>query len=82
MLRFPEGLVELRPTPVAAEKSAYEACAADRGLIRAGLVAEVKLTAYEFLGYGSLYGEISHVASDTSFDEAMGLYCRVVVTTE
>jgi adhesin transport system membrane fusion protein len=55
---------------------------ADRGLIRAGLAAEVKLTAYDFLRYGSLYGEISHVASDTSFDEAMGPYYRVVVTTE
>ena len=55
---------------------------ADRGLIRAGLAAEVKLTAYDFLRYGSLYGEISYVASDTSFDEAMGPYYRVVVTTE
>ena len=55
---------------------------ADRGLIRAGLAAEVKLTAYDFLRYGSLYGEISHVASDTSFDEAMGPYYRVVVITE
>jgi adhesin transport system membrane fusion protein len=55
---------------------------ADRGLIRAGLAAEVKLTAYDFLRYGSLYGEISHVASDTTFDEAMGPYYRVVVTTE
>ncbi|MDC0039091.1 HlyD family efflux transporter periplasmic adaptor subunit, partial [Gammaproteobacteria bacterium] len=55
---------------------------ADRGLIRAGLAAEVKLTAYDFLRYGSLYGEISHVASDTSFDETMGPYYRVVVTTE
>ena len=55
---------------------------ADRGLIRAGLAAEVKLTAYDFLRYGSLYGEISHVASDTNFDEAMGPYYRVVVITE
>ena len=55
---------------------------ADRGLIRAGLAAEVKLTAYDFLRYGSLDGEISHVASDTSFDETMGPYYRVVVTTE
>ena len=55
---------------------------ADRGLIRTGLVAEVKLTAYDFLRYGSLDGEISHVASDTSFDETMGPYYRVVVTTE
>ena len=55
---------------------------ADRGLIRAGLAAEGKLTAYDFLRYGSLYGEISHVASDTSFDEAMGPYYRVVVITE
>ena len=55
---------------------------ADRGLIRTGLAAEVKLTAYDFLRYGSLDGEISHVASDTSFDETMGPYYRVVVTTE
>ena len=55
---------------------------ADRGLIRTGLAAEVKLTAYDFLRYGSLDGEISHVASDTSFDQAMGPYYRVVVTTE
>ena len=55
---------------------------ADRGLIRTGLVSEVKLTAYDFLRYGSLDGEISHVASDTSFDETMGPYYRVVVTTE
>ena len=55
---------------------------ADRGLIRTGLAAEVKLTAYDFFRYGSLDGEISHVASDTSFDETMGPYYRVVVTTE
>lgn len=55
---------------------------ADRGLIRPGLEAEVKLTAYDFLRYGSLDGVISYVASDTSYDQATGPYYRVVVTTE
>ena len=55
---------------------------ADRGFIDLGMDADIKVTAYDFVRYGSLPGRISHIAPDTSFDENIGPYYRVVLDTQ
>ncbi len=54
---------------------------ADRGLVRDGLPATVKITAYDFVRYGGLDGTVSHLAPDTS-EETGEPYYRLVITTE
>ena len=54
---------------------------ADRGLVRDGLPATVKITAYDFVRYGGLDGTVSHLAPDTS-EESGEPYYRLVITTE
>jgi len=54
----------------------------DRGYVKEGQSAVVKISSYEFVRYGSLDGKVILVAADTSRDEEMGPYYRVVVQTE
>ena len=54
---------------------------ADRGLVRDGLPATVKITAYDFVRYGGLDGTVSHLAPDTSEESGEPFY-RLVITTE
>ncbi len=54
----------------------------DRGYVKLGQPAVVKISSYDFVRYGSLDGNVILVAADTSQDEEMGPYYRVVVQTE
>lgn len=53
----------------------------DRGYVKEGQPAVVKISTYDFVRYGSLDGEVILVAADTSQDEKFGPYYRVIVQT-
>ncbi len=55
----------------------------DRGYVREGQKATVKLSSYEFVRYGGLEGEVARIAADTSLDQNSGeAFYTVVVRTE
>ena len=54
----------------------------DRGYIRPGQAADVKITTYEFTRYGSLEGVVSVISPGSSVDETGLPYFRVVVETD
>lgn len=54
----------------------------DRGYIKVGHPALVKITSYEFIRYGGLDGKVTHVAADANTDSDGNPYFRVYVETE
>jgi len=54
----------------------------DRGYVREGQPAVIKVSSYDFVRYGGLDGEVSHVAADSSLDDDGTPFFRVLVTTE
>jgi adhesin transport system membrane fusion protein len=55
---------------------------ADRGLVSPGQPAVVKVTAYDFIRYGSLDGKVVQVAPDATQDPSGRPYFEVVVETD
>jgi adhesin transport system membrane fusion protein len=53
----------------------------DRGYVREGQSALVKITTYDFVRYGGLEGEVIHVAPDSTTDSAGRVYFDVTVAT-
>ena len=54
----------------------------DVAFVRPGEKATVKLTAYDYLIYGSLTGEVTRIAADTTSDARGDKYYRVMVRTQ
>ena len=54
---------------------------ADRGYVRVGQPALVKLTTYDYVRYGGLEGEVVRIAPDSDVTQAGRPYFRVVVET-
>jgi adhesin transport system membrane fusion protein len=54
----------------------------DRGYVREGQRAVVKVTAYDYVRYGALEGKVALIAPDTTTDSAGGVFFRVVVETQ
>jgi len=54
----------------------------ERGFIRAGQKAVVKISTYDFARYGGLDGEVVRVSPDTSTDENGAPFFKVVVRTD
>ena len=54
----------------------------DRGYIKAGQPAKVKLTTYDFTKYGTLDGKVARVAADATQDPELGPIFEVVVETD
>lgn len=57
----------------------------DRGFVQAGQAARVKITAYDFLRYGTVDGKVTLVAADADRDPAAptaGPYYRLLVSTD
>lgn len=54
----------------------------DRGYVRVGQAATVKVSTYDFIRYGGLEGEVIQIAPDSSIDEEGAPYFRVVVQTD
>jgi adhesin transport system membrane fusion protein len=54
----------------------------DRGYVRVGQAATVKVTTYDYIRYGGLAGTVIQIAPDSSLDEEGAPYFRVVVQTE
>lgn len=54
----------------------------DRGYVRVGQPATVKLTTYDFVRYGGLAGEVVRIAPDSDLTAAGRPYFRVVVETD
>ena len=54
----------------------------DRGYVREGQPATVKVSTYDFARYGGLEGEVVMVAPDSSADDQGQPYFRVVVQTD
>ena len=54
----------------------------DRGYVKVGQPAVVKISSYDFVRYGSLDGYVILVAAGTRQNEQLGPYYRVVVQTE
>jgi adhesin transport system membrane fusion protein len=54
----------------------------DRGYVRVGQAATVKVTTYDFIRYGGLAGTVIQIAPDSSIDEEGAPYFRVVVQTD
>ncbi|HEX4843327.1 MAG TPA: HlyD family type I secretion periplasmic adaptor subunit [Limnobacter sp.] len=56
---------------------------ADRGYVSMDQPAEVKVSAYDFLRYGTLPGKVSQIAADTDpGSEDTGPYYRLIVSTD
>lgn len=54
----------------------------DRGYVRAGQRAVVKVSTYDFVRYGGLDGAVIHVAPDSSTDASGHIYFEVIVATD
>ncbi|MCP5364569.1 MAG: HlyD family type I secretion periplasmic adaptor subunit [Hyphomicrobiales bacterium] len=54
----------------------------DRGYVRPGQPALVKISTYDFVRYGGLEGTVVHVAPDSTTDQAGRTYFEVIVKTE
>lgn len=54
----------------------------ERGFIREGLSAVIKISTYDFARYGGLEGKVIRVAPDTSLNEDGSPYFKVVVKTD
>lgn len=54
----------------------------DRGYVREGQPATVKISTYDFARYGGLAGEVIHVAPDSTTPEGRPPFFRVVVATD
>lgn len=55
----------------------------DRGYVRVGQKAVVKISTYDFVRYGGLDGVVERIAADTNTDQATGQpYYQVVVRTQ
>jgi len=55
----------------------------DRGYVREGQRAVVKISTYDFVRYGSLDGRVARIAADTNTDSGNGrAYYEVIVRTE
>jgi len=66
-----ELVVEARLSPV------------DRGYVRVGQEATVKISTYDFVRYGGLDGKVERIAADTNTDQATGQpYYEVIVRTD
>lgn len=55
----------------------------DRGYVRVGQKATVKISTYDFVRYGGLEGKVERIAADTNTDQATGQpYYEVIVRTD
>lgn len=54
----------------------------DRGYVKVGQPAEVKVTAYDYTRYGGLSGTVAMVAPDTTVTSNGQAYYRVIIETE
>ncbi|MGE5504184.1 MAG: HlyD family type I secretion periplasmic adaptor subunit [Actinomycetota bacterium] len=54
---------------------------ADRGYVAEGQPVQVKVSAFDFVRFGTLQGKVSSIAADTINDPDAGPYYKVVVTT-
>lgn len=55
---------------------------ADRGYVREGQPALVKITAYDFIQYGGLEGQVQQIAADSNRDQSGNAYFQVIVETD
>lgn len=53
----------------------------DVGFIRPGMIATIKVTAYDFSSYGGLIGTIEHISPDTITDKREISFYRVLLRT-
>ena len=51
----------------------------DRGYVREGQRAVVKVTAYDYVRYGALEGKVALIAADSTTESSGGVFFRVVV---
>ena len=54
----------------------------DRGYVRVGQDATVKITTYDFVRYGGLKGKVIHISADADMDQRGVSYFRVIVQTD
>ena len=54
----------------------------DRGYVREGQRAVVKVTAYDYVRYGALEGKVALIAAESTTENAGGVFFRVVVETQ
>lgn len=54
----------------------------DRANLRSGLVARVRIGAYDYATFGTLDGKVTEVSADTLLDEREGRYYRVIVKAD
>jgi len=54
----------------------------DRGYVKEGQPARVKVSSYDFVRYGALDGKVVNVAADSTSDSKGGPYFEVVVETD
>lgn len=81
VVRPGEPILEIVPT---SEQLVVEAKLnpTERGFIRAGMPAVVKVSTYDFARYGGLNGQVVRVAPDTSLNEDGSPYFKVIVQTD
>lgn len=75
-------IMEIVPTEDKLVVSARLATA-DRGYVHAGQPAVVKVTTYDYIRYGGLEGQVTHVAPDSNTDPKTGAsYFEMIVETD
>ncbi|HUA57057.1 MAG TPA: HlyD family type I secretion periplasmic adaptor subunit [Candidatus Sulfotelmatobacter sp.] len=76
-----EGIMEIVPTD---DRLVIEARLnpTDRGYVEVGQSAQVKITTYDFVRYGTLNGKVTLISADSNADPKGEPYFRVVVETD
>jgi len=54
----------------------------DRGYVRSGQAATVKISTYDYVRYGGLEGQVTQIAADADLDERREPYFRVFAETD
>lgn len=80
VVRAGEPIMEIVPSEEALEVEARLA-PSDRGYVTVGQPAKVMVTAYDFVRYGSLDGQVAGIAANTDVDPKLGAFYRVTVRT-
>lgn len=81
IIRPGDAVMEIVPT---SDKLVVEAKLnpADRGFVRVGQGAMVKLTAYDFFTYGGLKGKVSNIAADSTSTQDGQTFFKIIIETD
>ncbi|MGQ0663029.1 MAG: HlyD family type I secretion periplasmic adaptor subunit [Pseudomonadota bacterium] len=81
VVRAGEPIMEIVPANVALVVEA-KLSPTDRGFVRVGQRAMVKISTYEYSRYGGLEGRVAQIGADSNVDQGGAAYFKVIVETD